>query len=373
MRHMRSLLFLAIAAVLLAGCAQQLLQKPTAISTQDLAAKVASGEYVQKVDNFLVIFDASSSMEEEYAGSNKFFHAKNLATGFNKTLPEIKAQSGLRVFGPNVIPWQGYNTLTYGMTSYSTAGFSGGLDKIASPSGTTPLATALTKSGNDLKDTAGASAIVIFSDGETDSAATIAAANALKEQFGDRLCIYPVIVGNSLTGYNLLEKVAQTTGCGSVSRGDQLMNGDAMAAFVTDVFFAKAKVAKPEPPKAEPPPIPEKLTIELKVEFDFDKSNVKPMYHAELEKFANFMKTYPNTNTVIEAHTDSIGTKDYNMKLSQRRADSVIKYLSSKFGIEPKRLTAKGYGFSKPIADNKTAEGRQRNRRVEAVITTEKK
>jgi OOP family OmpA-OmpF porin len=73
----------------------------------------------------------------------------------------------------------------------------------------------------------------------------------------------------------------------------------------------------------------------------------------------------------IEGHTDNVGGAKYNEKLSQKRAESVKKYLVDRFGIAVSRLTAKGYGLTKPIADNKTAAGRQKNRRVEAVADYE--
>jgi len=106
------------------------------------------------------------------------------------------------------------------------------------------------------------------------------------------------------------------------------------------------------------------------VEFDFDKSIVKPQHHGDLEKVANFLNAYPKTNGELEGHTDSIGTDEYNMKLSQRRAASVKKYLVEKFGIDAARLSTVGYGESQPVASNKTDAGRQKNRRVVANIVT---
>jgi OOP family OmpA-OmpF porin len=112
----------------------------------------------------------------------------------------------------------------------------------------------------------------------------------------------------------------------------------------------------------------EKGRATIDIEFDFDKADVKPKYHDEIKKFADVMKDYPDLKVVIEGHTDSIGGKAYNEKLSLRRANSIIKYMVDKFGIDASRLTAKGYGMSRPIADNKTAAGRQKNRRVEAAV-----
>ncbi|MFA5324274.1 MAG: OmpA family protein [Smithella sp.] len=110
------------------------------------------------------------------------------------------------------------------------------------------------------------------------------------------------------------------------------------------------------------------VTIALNVEFDTNKAVVKDMYKNEIKKVANFMKTYPNTTAVIEGHTDNVDTAEYNQKLSTERANSVRQYLINNFGIKASRLSAVGYGLTKPIASNKTEEGRQKNRRVQAVI-----
>jgi OOP family OmpA-OmpF porin len=117
-----------------------------------------------------------------------------------------------------------------------------------------------------------------------------------------------------------------------------------------------------------PPPKPEKVCIVLKIEFDTGKADIKPKYHAEIGKVAEFMKQYPEANGVIEGHTDNVGGYKYNMKLSERRAASVRNYLIEKYGVSPERLSSKGYGYTQPVASNKTKEGRQRNRRMEATF-----
>ena len=114
---------------------------------------------------------------------------------------------------------------------------------------------------------------------------------------------------------------------------------------------------KPEPPS-------EMLCYNIEIKFDTGKWDIKPWYHKELEKLADFMKEYPQLTGVIEGHTDNVGGKAYNLKLSEKRAGSVRDYLVNTLGIDGSRLTAKGYGSSKPEIDNKTAAGRQINRRV---------
>lgn len=126
-------------------------------------------------------------------------------------------------------------------------------------------------------------------------------------------------------------------------------------------------VVKPAPAPAPAPP-PEKICMNLNVEFDYDKYDVKPKYHGVIETVAEFMKKYPTTTTVIEGHTDNRGKYEYNIRLSERRAESVRNYLIEKFGIEGSRLSTKGYGYTKPIATNATAEGRQKNRRIDAAL-----
>ncbi|MBT0662885.1 OmpA family protein [Geobacter pelophilus] len=115
---------------------------------------------------------------------------------------------------------------------------------------------------------------------------------------------------------------------------------------------------------------PETLTIKLDVEFDTAKADIKKKYHDEIGKVAEFLAKYPTVSGTIEGHTDDVGDAGMNKKLSQRRADSVLKYLVDKYGIDKKRLTAVGYGEEKPIADNKTAAGRQKNRRTVATFET---
>ena len=119
-----------------------------------------------------------------------------------------------------------------------------------------------------------------------------------------------------------------------------------------------------------PVPIKEKVSIELRVEFEFDKAEIKSVYRWHLQKVANFLKTYSDTKAVIEGHTDNIGTDEYNRRLSRKRAESVRKFLVDEFNIPPQRLEAEGFGESMPVADNNTDEGRQINRRVVAVIRT---
>lgn len=109
----------------------------------------------------------------------------------------------------------------------------------------------------------------------------------------------------------------------------------------------------------------------IAVSFDANKADLKEKYHAELDRLGNFLKEFPNSKGTIEGHTDADGSKEANMKLSQVRAERVRNYLISKFGIDDTRIVAKGYGPAKPVASNKNAAGKAKNRRIEAVFSCE--
>jgi outer membrane protein OmpA-like peptidoglycan-associated protein len=98
--------------------------------------------------------------------------------------------------------------------------------------------------------------------------------------------------------------------------------------------------------------------------FDYDKATIRKESYSALQSIADIMKEYPNAKFLIEGHTDSRGSDSYNMKLSKERAASVKDYLTT-IGMDASRLTSEGYGEERPIATNKTAAGRQQNRRVE--------
>ena len=101
--------------------------------------------------------------------------------------------------------------------------------------------------------------------------------------------------------------------------------------------------------------------------FDFNKSDVKPESEPALSEIAKLLTGNPNLKVFIVGHTDNVGGVDYNMKLSQARADAVVKALTTKYKVNPQRLKAYGVGQMAPVAPNKTEEGRAKNRRVELV------
>ena len=123
------------------------------------------------------------------------------------------------------------------------------------------------------------------------------------------------------------------------------------------------------PPAAPPARTVEKINISEKIMFETGKATIMKRSHSVLDEVAKVMESRPGIKMVqIEGHTDSVGDAEKNRKLSQSRAESVLAYLVKK-GVAKTRLTAKGFGPDKPVADNTTDAGKEANRRVEFTIT----
>ena len=141
---------------------------------------------------------------------------------------------------------------------------------------------------------------------------------------------------------------------------------------------APAPAATPAPapapaPVVAPQPTTEKVTFAADAFFDFDKSTLKPEGKAKLDDLVSKISGIALEVIIAVGHTDSVGTDAYNQKLSVSRSEAVKSYLTSK-GVEKNRVYTEGKGEKQPVADNKTAEGRAKNRRVEIeVVGTRKK
>jgi outer membrane protein OmpA-like peptidoglycan-associated protein len=145
--------------------------------------------------------------------------------------------------------------------------------------------------------------------------------------------------------------------------------------YATVLYTSRVKNAIATLPVAATEPVAvikaaEKIRLPI-VHFDFDKYNIKKIYVPELDHHVAYLKSNPSSPVIVEGHTDYMGSDQYNQKLSERRANAVRKYLIER-GIASSRIRVVGYGEKRPIADNKTKEGRAINRRAEFEVTVEK-
>jgi len=330
--------------LLFAGCVGQQVKTdmppftPVALEEENAALKV---------DNFLVIMDTSGSMNELYRDISKFDLEKEVITRMNQTIAGIDVQGALRAFG------QGQDTtLLYGLTEYSASGLEAGLDKATHADGNTPLYAAVNAAENDLQSASGNIALILFSDAKkVDKASALASVNKIKKTFGDRICIYTVLIGNDKDGIKLMNAISEIGECGFATNADDILGAQEMADFCRAVFFG----------------VPAARWVLVGVEFEFGSSSLTADSYSSLDESVTILKDNPSVNVRFDGHTDNVGSQSYNQKLSEDRAKAVMSYFIEK-GISADRLSSAGYGYSKPIASNETSAGRSKNRRVELTV-----
>lgn len=379
---------------LISGCASQPLSTFEIFPAEDLNSLVSSGQYIQKIDNFFVINDSSSSMTDNYLGAGypaqpsptKFSVEKEILNRINLTIPNLRLTSGIRSFGFGpCLSWQ-FTRLNQAPASYSKPSFAGGIDTLTCASGGSPLNSGIEGSGKDLSATTGHAAVLIVSDGGVDND-PVPAVKSLKQHYGDKLCVYSVWVGNEEDKYGqaVLNQLSDIAGCGFGTTAERISSPAGMAKFVQSIFL------KPATPK-----IPDCSVLDddadginncndkcpntlkgahvnqfgcwiVDVKFDNDKSNIKPAYYPELNNAATVIRQNPGVAIEVQGHTSNTGTVEHNRKLSERRAQAVKDYLSRNTPTGS-TLTARGYGLTRPIDSNDTETGRANNRRVQLEV-----
>lgn len=290
--------FLTIIAVLfLFGCAAK---EPAGLPSFS-AKQFNASMYRSKVDNFVIILDASSSMEDDCMGNPKFMIAKAIVERMNMTLPELGQIAGLRSFGHADSISKNETELLYGMEEYNSAALAEKLGTISKAGGYSPFGSAMSAMGTDLESLSGKTAVIIVSDG-LDMKADAAQAASVKEQYGDAICYYPIQVGNDEEGTAFLSQIASIGGCASLMSAGDLMDSAAMADFVEKVFLEGivAAPAAPKPmdsdgdgvldPDDQCPGTPAGAKVNAvgcwildNVLFDFDKDVIKPAAFAQLD------------------------------------------------------------------------------------------
>jgi outer membrane protein OmpA-like peptidoglycan-associated protein len=190
---------------------------------------------------------------------------------------------------------------------------------------------------------------------------------------GGGLAVHGVLGGNIGNGFNLgvflrfEEMFMRPSAAADSARDDRQMVLTGLTLNWTPAAEAVEQPPPPPPPPPAPAPAMKRKMILRGVNFDFDKSAIRPDARPILDEAIRTLKAEPTIRVRIEGHTDSIGSDQYNMRLSQRRADAVRQYMING-GIAASRLEAVGKGKREPVASNDTADGRAQNRRAELIV-----
>jgi OOP family OmpA-OmpF porin len=355
------------------------------------AAKIDTDMYQPKVDNFLIVFDASISMKNKVKEEVKLDIAKALVDRMNQNIPELGQKAGLRSFGHAPEVSMEDTHLWYGMKTYSTRDLTEQFN-VTGAGGLSKLEAALDAAQTDFEGLAGGhNAVIIISDGLDLAPEALTSARNLKGTYGSSICFYTIHVGEAPEGRQILEEIAKIGGCGFYSDYNGLLTSSGMAVFVENEFIAKKpkKVVKTAPVTAPVvvkkdtdndgvydendrcPNTPDGASVNSAgcwaftnaALFDFDSSEIKTASYPMLGQAVTILEKNPSMKVSLQGHTDNIGNDEYNMGLSLRRADAIKAYLVKK-GIAENRLATEGFGSTKPLSPNSSETGRSLNRRV---------
>ncbi|MCF6147451.1 MAG: OmpA family protein [Candidatus Kuenenia sp.] len=381
----------AMIIAVLTGCAQLQSVMPEkkplspleSFTPQNLNSKALSVKYVPKIESFVIILDASASMETAFTGTvnqghSKFTVAKDILSRMNKTLPEVDINSALVTFGHGFFTPLDKTFIVYELTHHSQDLLENALTRAVYPKGSSPAGDAIEDASNQLLMTVGQAAIIFVSDGEELTGSPLAKVKNLKEMYGEKVCFYTIHAGNTAEGKAALRELAREAKCGFSVTADEIASSENMANFVKEVFLTAIPKQDSDGDGVydeddECPDTPEGAIVDSRgcwvvkgVTFEYKKWDIKEEFDSNLGNIVDILEKNPDMQIRIEGHTDNIGSLEYNIDLSQKRAQAVKNYLVGK-GINESRISTVGFGFKKPIAPNTTEEGRALNRRAEIV------
>jgi OOP family OmpA-OmpF porin len=309
-------------------------------------------ELVKTADNFIILFDSSSSMNEPYGNTNmtKLAAAKEILKEKNKTLPDLGYNAGLYLVS-NFKP-------IYAVQKYDRDKVAAALDQLPEKgSGPTLFVESLSKLRDVLKGLSGKTVVFLFTDGEYTPTPGMKKPSQIAKELADKhdVCFYVISTAKGAHHKEIFKNVASINPCSRVVPFEYLLGRPEYmtgALYEIDIktidYLAGFKVDN--------------------VQFDFNSSVIPSASHEELNKLGDFLREHPNAYVILSGYTDIKGSDEYNLWLARRRAEKVQNYLTQYSGVSIGRIITQWYGKKDPVADNTTEEGRQQNRRVESVV-----
>ncbi|MHC4160093.1 MAG: OmpA family protein [Planctomycetota bacterium] len=363
MRSKLTVLTIILGMVFVAMSTTNVLAAEVVVKEKPVERMILVKEFVKTADNFVILYDASGSMARLYRDTNKkkIDIAEEMLEERNQLLPDLAYYAGLYLYTP-------FRTY-YDMKAYNKSEFAKALDSLptvemsrglrAQP---TPLTEGLVKLDSILSGISGRTVVFVFSDGEytptTSLRPRINPVQAAKQIASKHdVCFFLISSAETTKGHKLLRDIASLSECSKVVPFDTVYGRPEYIGGALYVVREK-KVTEIEM---------ETKVIGMRIDnilFDFDRSTIRPEFSDKLDALGRFMQGHTEAYVTLEGYTDSIGTEEYNMGLSRRRAESVRDYLRNSFNIDQDRIVTQWYGEANPVAGNDTAEGRGQNRRV---------
>jgi OOP family OmpA-OmpF porin len=346
--------------IMLIGLFASTLPAAEIITETDIVEKVVHKEdFIKTADNFIILFDSSSSMKEfvdKGTKETKYDVVKKILGERQRILPDLGYNAGLYLY----TPFQE----VYPMGPYDSAKFASAIDNLpAEPKGRTPLPEGIRAIGPVLEKLSGKTAVFIFSDGTFNHLTGVKLPEDHTRELAEKhnVCFYMISSATKWQAEKRLTDMSKANACSRVIPIEAFINNP---GYMTGALYTVKASAVVE------------TTTEARIaglraqdgNFDFDRYDIRPEFRSELDEVGKFLQNNPDAYVKLVGYTCNIGSEEYNLDLSLRRANSAAKYLTSNHNIDRDRIVVNYYGEANPIASNDTDEGRAQNRRVEVAV-----
>jgi OOP family OmpA-OmpF porin len=357
----RTILLAAFSLVLSLGLMATQAPAFEIITKEDIIQKtVEKTDFIKMADNFIVLMDTSQSMNHRWQK--------------DATKSKLEVAKEILINGANGLPDLGYNAALYEFSPFEALYPMGPLDKAkyaqainsvkADAEGATFLPRAIRNLEPVLQGASGKTVVFIFSDGTYSEMGGFKAPGDITTELAEKYNVCFYVVGDNNSSTRAQKRLVDMGKSNECSRNISFAKFVENPQYNTGALYVVKTSSEVQ------------TLTEMKaggatadnIMFDFDSAMLKPEYHAELDQVGEYLNSNPGSYVVLAGFTDSVGSEEYNLGLSRRRAESAAAYLMNNANVDENRIVADWFGQTNPVADNGTAEGRSMNRRVEVAV-----
>ncbi len=347
-----------ISLVFLGFTATHVMAAEKVIEQDTVTTTAQEAEIVKTADNFIILFDSSSSMNDTYRNTSmtKLAAAKEILKEKNETLPDLGYNAGLYLLS-NFKP-------VYMVQKYDRQKFAAALEQLpAKAGGPTLMMEGMRGLRGVLPGLSGKTVVFLFTDGYYKPTPGMKKPVEVARELAGKhdVCFYVISTAKAAHQKEILKTVASINECSRVVPFDYLLG---RPEYLTGALY-----------EIDVKTIETIETIDYladfkvdNIQFDFNSSAIPSGFYEEVNKLGDFLREHPKTYVVLSGYTDGTGSDEYNLQLSRRRAESVQEYLTKYAGLSIGRIITQWYGRKDPIASNSTEDGQQQNRRVESIV-----